>query len=271
MADSTPRNLPKICVVTPSYNQGQYLEQTMLSVLDQGYPNLEYIVMDGGSTDTSPAIIQKYAGRLHHWQSQADKGQTDAIQNGFAKSDAEILAWLNSDDLYEQGTLLRVGRFFADHPDAVLVYGDYYVMDESGQKQLKPKISFDFKICLHAYLMIPQPAAFWRRSAYEAVQGLDARLHYAMDWDFFLRVGQHFPRQIKHLPEPLATFRLHEVSKSVSAVAKFKEEHKLIRSKFGLQPRWQRKLKKYFHLLRTEFRFATERGIIPLKKDRRKA
>lgn len=263
--------LPKICVVTPSFNQGPFLEQTILSVLEQNYPHLEYIIMDGGSTDESVEIIKKYQRHLAFWQSKPDKGQSDAIRQGFARSSAEVMAWLNSDDYYEPSALQLVGESFTAMPDKVLCYGDYYVQGPAGDKQLKKKVSFDFNICLYAYLMIPQPASFWKRSAYDAVDGLDLQLHYAMDWDFFLRVGKAFPGRMHHLHQPLATFRLHEVSKSVSAIGRFKQEHQLIRNKFGHEPRWRRRLKRYFQLVRLELKFLTERGTLPLRKDRRKA
>lgn len=263
--------LPRICVVTPSYNQGMFLEKTIQSVLEQGYPNLDYIVIDGGSQDESVEIIKKYQRHLTYWQSQPDRGQTDAITQGFQKSSAPIMAWLNSDDYYEPGTLHRVAEHFVANPDHVLCYGDYFVLPPSGEKELKKKVSFDFQICLYAYLMIPQPAAFWRRTAYDAVGGLDLKLHYALDWDFFLRLGQQFPRQIHHIRRPLATFRLHDISKSVSAVDRFKQEHTLIRNKFAQEPRWRRKLKRYIHLVRLETKFLIERGTLPLRKDRRKA
>ena len=126
--------LPKISVVTPSFNQAPFLEETIQSVLSQGYPDLEYIVMDGGSTDGSAEIIGKYADRLTDWKSAKDGGQADAIRTGFARATGEILCWLNSDDTIAPGTLRRIGEFFAANPDVDLVYGDLNLVTAEGKR-----------------------------------------------------------------------------------------------------------------------------------------
>ena len=121
---------PRISIVTPSFNQGRFLERTILSVLNQNYPNLEYIVMDGGSTDESVEIIKKYENYLAYWISEKDNGQSDAIKKGFQKSTGEILAWLNSDDIYLSGALRGVAGFFRDGKGTEVVYGNRYIIDE---------------------------------------------------------------------------------------------------------------------------------------------
>jgi glycosyltransferase involved in cell wall biosynthesis len=261
----------QFCIVTPSYNQAPYVEATLQSVLSQGAPGLEYIVLDGGSTDGSAEIIRRYGDRLTYWESAPDKGQSDAIHRGFQRGRGNIMAWLNSDDTYEPGALARVARAFAENPNAVCVYGDYYVLYPDGSKVLKPKVSFDFNIALYAYLMIPQASAFWRREVYEEVGGLNLDLHYSMDWDLFLRIGRRYPDRFVHIPEPLSTFRVHADSKSVSKREAFRKENRFVRGQFTGDPRWRRKLKEKFHLARVEWKYLTERGTLILKKDRTKA
>ena len=236
-----------------------------------GHPRAQLCDHGWGSTDRSPEIIRGYADRLAYWESERDQGQSDAIARGFKTADGEILAWLNSDDTYEPGALARVAQAFRDHPDAVLVYGDYYVLYPDGRKVLKPKVSFDFQIALYAYLMIPQPSAFWRREAYEAVGGLNLDLHYSMDWDLFLRIGQRYPDRFVHIPEPLSMFRVHPESKSVSKREEVRQENRFVRGQFTKDPRWWRKIKDKYYLARVEWKYLTERGRLILKKDRAKA
>ncbi len=259
------------CIVTPSYNQANFIDDTIRSVLTQEGPRLSLVIMDGGSTDRSPEIIRSYADRLAYWESAPDKGQSDAIHRGFQHASGNILAWLNSDDTYEPGALARVARAFAEKPDTVLVYGDYYVLYPDGRKVLKPKVSFDFGVALYTYLMIPQPSAFWRREVYETVGGLNLDLHYSMDWDLFLRIGQRYPGLIVHLPEPLSTFRVHAESKSVSKREAFRQENRFVREQFTRDPRWLRKMKEKLYLAKIEWKYLTERGHLVLKKDRSKA
>ena len=160
--------LPKISVVTPSFNQASFLEETIQSVLSQGYPDLEYIVMDGGSTDGSAEIIRKYADRLADWKSAKDGGQADAIRTGFARATGEILCWLNSDDTIAPGTLRRVGEFFAAHPDVDLVYGDLNLVDAEGKRLYTARPLLRLGILVYENPFIPQQGMFWRRSLYES-------------------------------------------------------------------------------------------------------
>ncbi|MCO6502680.1 MAG: glycosyltransferase, partial [Acidimicrobiales bacterium] len=164
---------PRISVVTPSYNQARFLEATMESIHSQGYPNLEHIVIDGGSTDGSVEIIERYADRLAYWVSEPDNGQTDAIAKGFAMTTGEILCWLNSDDLWEPWTLAEVARYFAEHPDVEFVYGDSIWIDDE-DRVIKPKREHGFSrfVFNYAFNFLPQPSTFWRRGLYERVGGI---------------------------------------------------------------------------------------------------
>jgi glycosyltransferase involved in cell wall biosynthesis len=205
--------LPVISVVTPSYNQAQFLEDTLDSVASQDYPRTEHIVVDGGSTDGSVEIIRRHAPRLRHWVSEPDRGQSHAINKGLAMARGDILAWLNSDDTYLPGALNAVGAMFARHPDVDLVYGDFVYTDAAGtpmrRRHLFDTISYE-SLLYHDYL--GQPAVFFRRSLWEKAGPLDESLHYCLDWDLFLRMWRVC--RPKHLPMVLATYRLDRAAKS---------------------------------------------------------
>ena len=267
---SNPGKLPVISIITPSYNQAEYLEQTILSVLNQDYPAIEYIIIDGGSTDGSVEIIKKYESRLAYWQSKPDKGQSDAIHTGFSKATGDVIAWINSDDYYEDGALRLVGEFYAQHPDTIMAHGDYYTEYPDGSKTLKPKISYDFKACLYAYMMVAQQSSFFRRDAYFAIGGLNQALHYCMDYDLFLRLGHAYPGRIHLIKKSLSTFRLHPDCKSWSDKEKFKPEIKAVRGQFRQEPRALSKLKEKYYLAKVILKFLLERGVIPKPKDKRR-
>jgi glycosyltransferase involved in cell wall biosynthesis len=205
--------LPLISVVTPSYNQARFLEDTLRSVLSQDYPRSEHIVVDGGSTDGSVDIIRRHAPHLRYWVSEPDRGQSHAINKGLAMAQGGVLAWLNSDDTYLPGALAEVGAFFARHPDVDLVYGDYVYTDADGRplrrRHVFATMSYE-SLLYHDYL--GQPAVFFRRSLFDKVGPLDESLHYCMDWDLFLRMWRVC--RPRHLPVVLATYRLDQSAKS---------------------------------------------------------
>ncbi len=212
------KNLPKISVITPSYNQAGFIEETIQSVLDQGYPNLEYLVMDGGSEDGTVEILRKYEKCLQ-WTSGKDRGQSDALNKGFRQATGEILAFLNSDDRYEPGALRIVGDFFADHPDAHWVTGRCRVVDVRGHEIRKLVTTYkNFWLWIRSLQVlkvidyISQPATFWRRSVIDKVGLFDEDLRFSMDYDFSLRTAQHFSLWV--IDAYLAAFRIHPDSKS---------------------------------------------------------
>ena len=180
---------PRISIVTPSFNQAPYLEATLRSVLEQGYPDLEYIVMDGGSTDGSVDILRSHASCLSYWTSAHDAGQADAINRGLARSTGEILAYLNSDDVYLPGALARVAAHFAAHPEADLVYGDYVYLDEQGRVLQHFQAPPFEAAALVLGNTVSQPTVFVRRRAWERVGPFDAALHCVMDLDYWLRAA----------------------------------------------------------------------------------
>jgi glycosyltransferase involved in cell wall biosynthesis len=205
--------LPLISVVTPSFNQGRFLEETLRSVAAQDYARKEHLVLDGGSTDGSVDIIRRHAPHLRHWASAPDRGQAHAINTGLAMAEGEVLSWLNSDDTYLPGALSTVGAVFAAHPEIDLVYGDFVYTDAAGRPMRRRHVfsSMSYETLLyHDYL--GQPALFFRRSLYEKVGPLDEALYYCLDWDLFLRMWR-VCRPL-HIPVVLATYRLDHAAKS---------------------------------------------------------
>lgn len=269
-------NWPKISIVTPVYNNVQYIRETVESVLNQRYPNLEYIVMDGGSNDGTLQILEEYRDEIAILQSGPDGGQSSALVKAFEMASGEIFSWLNGDDYFFPGTLRKVGEQFAHDQELDLVYGDYLVLTEEGRFEAKPKVKFDFLICLYSYLMIPQPSSFWSKEMYRSVGGINPKFNYSFDWDLFLRFGAYLKgkraESICHNHDIYSVFRLHEASKSVSEKEKFVEERDEIIDQFSqYNPRRFRSLKKKYYLLKVLRNFATERGFIPIRGDRRKA
>ena len=225
---------PRISIVTPSYNQAQYLEEAIRSVLLQGYPNLEYIVMDGSSTDGSVEILRKYEPWLTYLHIGPDEGQAAAIKDGFERATGEILAWLNSDDRYRPGALHRVAHFFLTHPKVVFGNGDVNFVDNSGQwiKRMfarKPNRFLTSNLGVHGW---PQQGCFWRRWVYERVGGIDPSLHFCMDLDLFIRlIGTGPGRRIPG--PPLGDFRIHDQAKSSNLREVAIEETTMIIKKYG--------------------------------------
>ncbi|MBN1267871.1 MAG: glycosyltransferase [Anaerolineales bacterium] len=206
---------PLISIITPSFQQAHYLEQTIRSVLNQDYPNLEYIVIDGGSTDGSVDVIRRYENHITRWVSEPDKGQTDALNKGFAMANGEILAWLNSDDLYYPGAVSAAAAYLQQHAEVGLVYGDADYIDEDGKVIGRfPAAHTDYNRLRRGYVHIPQQAAFFRAFLWKQVGPLDPSFYFAMDYDLWVRLASVAP--IRYQPDLWAAFRLHKGAKSVS-------------------------------------------------------
>ncbi len=233
---------PRISIVTPSYNQVQYMEETLRSVLLQGYPNLEYIVMDGGSDDGSVEIIHKYEPFLSYLHIGPDGGQAAAIKEGFRHATGDILAWLNSDDRYLPGALARAGHFFSKHDHVIFGNGDVNLVDGEGRfirrwYAAHPNRFLTSNLSRHGW---PQQGCFWRRQAYEQVGGVDASLRFCMDRDLFIRLTGTGPS--RRIPgPPFADFRKHDQSKSSTIRHILKAENAALIEKYGKPNRYLRK------------------------------
>ncbi|BAS59571.1 family 2 glycosyl transferase [Leptolyngbya boryana NIES-2135] len=217
---------PSISVVIPSYNQGQFIGETIQSVIDQQYPNLEILVLDGGSTDNTVEVIEQYIDRLTYWHSKKDKGQADAINQGMRLSSGEIVCWLNSDDMYLPGTLLEIGQRFRGLTDQnYVIYGDTQFLYEErrprGARKVQYAAPYD-PLMLAYYDYIAQPSAFWTRKLWEETGELDLRYHYVLDWEWFLRAGKI--AQFEYVPKLYSIYRIHTSHKSSSGGIRRKQE-----------------------------------------------
>jgi len=207
---------PRITIVTPSFDQGQFIEETIRSVLLQSYPNLEYIVIDGGSRDGSVDVIRAYAPWLAYWVSEPDRGQSHAINKGWAKATGRLWAWLNSDDLYLPGTLATIATVMHRDPAVRLAYGSALFVDEQGRfkfkyqgRPLRPGV---LKMQYWLGWAVPQPTLFFDRSLVDQYGPLDESYHYALDYEWLLRVSRHV--DFTCIDETLAVYRMHSQSKT---------------------------------------------------------
>lgn len=223
------RSIPRISVITPSFNQGKFIERTIKSVIQQDYPNLEYIIVDGSSTDGTLDILKKYDNKLI-WISEKDKGQADAINKGIRMSTGEIIAYLNADDTYANGTLKRVSEFFKNNKSVMWLTGRCRIVDED-DREIRKMITMykNFLLNYYSYKMllitnpISQPATFWRREVIEEFGLFDINEHLVMDYEYWLRIGKKYSPAI--IDDYLACFRIHKRSKTMSTnFSNFKQE-----------------------------------------------
>jgi glycosyltransferase involved in cell wall biosynthesis len=227
-----------ISVVTPSYNQGRFIDRTIRSVLEQGVPSLEYVVFDGGSTDDTLDVLRTYDGRVR-WSSAPDKGQSDAVNKGIRATHGDIVGWLNSDDIYYPGALSEVLQYFDEHPDVDVVYGmSNHIDAQDAVIEPYPTEPWNFER-LKETCFISQPATFFRRSAVERWGVIDQRLQYCMDYEFWLRLGLA-GANFAYLPRLLAATRIHEATKTNASRLKcHREINQMMAKKFGAVPdRW---------------------------------
>ena len=238
--------MPLVSIVTPCRNAAQFIGETVRSVLDQDYPDIEYLIMDGASTDNTVELLAPYRTRLRV-ASAPDRGQADAVNRGFAQTRGAIFAFLNADDLYHPGAIRAVVEAFAAHPEAAAVYGEARYIDESGRPVGKyPVEPFD-RVLFERRCYICQPAAFVRHDAFRACGMLDAHLRYAMDYDFWIRLSASYP--MLKIDRELADSRLHASSKTLAEMpAAMLEAIEVLRRHYGYVPyNW---LYGYAHRLR---------------------
>ena len=220
---------PKISIVTPSYNQGQYIEETILSIINQNYPNLEYIIIDGGSTDNTVEIIKKYEQYITYWVSEPDRGQSHAINKGIAKCTGEVFSWINSDDYYCEDALATVGANFSEDDLHVLCGYSRRFDNEKGPespdvKLARTSIQYELEQDLLSHYFIQVPT-FFKCSVIRELGGIDPNLHYVMDSELWLRYLMKYQyAKIRFIDDHLANYRLHDSSKTVTQQQKFQEE-----------------------------------------------
>ena len=241
-------NWPRISIITPSFNQAAFLERTILSVLDQGYPNLEYIVVDGGSTDGSVEIIKRYASRLAYWVSEPDRGQSHAINKGLQRATGEWVGWQNSDDPYLPGSFARVAEAARKNPQAGLIIGDMQLIAADDgvirdQRYVRPT----YRALLAEGMVLTNQASFWRRDLHARIGWLDESLHYGFDYEWFLRVLQTGCRAV-HIPEILGALRYHADTKTSRHQHLFNVEYQNILLGRALPP-WKKNLYRVRRLL----------------------
>lgn len=235
-------SFPRITVVTPSFNQAKFLERTIRSVLDQGYPNLEYIIVDGGSTDGSVDIIRRYADRLAWWVSETDHGQTDAINKGLRRATGDWVAWQNSDDIYYPGAFQDLATAAAKHPEAGLIIGDMMLIDEHDHplrdiRYVRPS----YKALLAEGMVLANQASFWRRGVHAEIGLMSEDLHFSFDFEWFLRLTRHV--KAIHIDHIWGALRLHDETKTSLQAVHFQAEQKKILAG-RVMPAWQKKLYK---------------------------
>jgi len=227
----------KISIITPSYNQAEFIERTILSVLNQDYKNVEYIIMDGGSTDGTVDILKKYSDRLI-WISEKDRGQSDAINKGLKMATGDIVAYLNSDDTYESGAFKKVIEFFENNPAKKWVYGKCRIINKNDQEIRKP-ITWYKNLLLGTYKyskllsenFISQPATFWKRELLNEVGLFSEAEHFCMDYEYWLRIGEKHPAGV--IKNYLSNFRYYTNSKSGQVNRKQFQDELRLAKKYG--------------------------------------
>jgi glycosyltransferase involved in cell wall biosynthesis len=224
---------PKITIITPSYNQGQFIEETILSVLNQNYPNIEYILMDGGSIDETVGIIKKYAQKITYWESKNDKGQTYAINKGFKIATGEYIGWLNSDDYLEPNVLENIVKAFEEEDNIGTVLGKIYIINEKGKKigERFNGEEITAERLLNGGVQVIQPGTFHRKILLEKYGYLDESLNYVMDYELWIRLARY--SKFKQINRYVANHRFHKVSKTQAEFIKFIPEIKRVRKKYG--------------------------------------
>jgi glycosyltransferase involved in cell wall biosynthesis len=224
---------PKISIVTPSYNQAEFLERTILSVLNQNYPNLEYIIIDGGSIDGSVEIIKKYEKYLAYWVSEKDNGQTEAINKGFQKTTGDFVSWQNSDDTYLPRAFKEVSKAIKNFPEADIIFGNLFLIDEKDNKVGELRFT-PFSVMTHFYdgMSITNQGSLWKRELMSRIGLLDTQYQFCMDYEFFLRAGIKGAR-FKNIHAFIGTFRQHKDTKTRRIHMVKQNDHEVITNIYG--------------------------------------
>ncbi|MHB8482300.1 MAG: glycosyltransferase family 2 protein [Nitrospiria bacterium] len=227
---------PLVTIITPSFNQGNFVEETILSVLNQDYPNIEYIVVDGRSTDQTLEILRKYEGKLK-WISEKDQGQADAVNKGFKMSQGEIIGWLNSDDLYEPGSIKKVVEYFNQNLDCLFVFSIGFQMNSGGSLKVPFKSSRVTFNKLSKKNPLLQPSIFFKKEILSKVGYLDIHYQYVMDYEYWVRIFKKYEQQTAYLPVYLSSWRLHQEAKTSNSRQKIYDEvFEVLKKYYGKVP-----------------------------------
>ena len=241
-------DFPSITVVTPSFNQAAYLERTIRSVLDQGYPNLEYIIIDGGSTDGSVDIIRKYQSQLAYWVSESDNGQSHAINKGLRRATGDWVAWQNSDDIYYPGAFSKLAQMAEKNPGTKLIVGDMMLIDTNDRTLRDIRyVRACHKAMLVEGMLLVNQASFWRREVHQEIGWMDEDLHFSFDFEWFLRLTKHC--EGIHVNRFWGALRLHDEAKLSKWPEKASLEHAMVRLRYGPEvPPWEANLYRAYRL-----------------------
>ena len=235
------KNFPLVSIVTPSFNKGQYIEETILSIRNQTYKNIEHIVIDGGSTDKTLSILKNYSPVLL-WFSEPDKGQSDAINKGWRIAKGDIIAYLNADDTYLPNAVESAVNFFLQHPETAMIYGDGIFSDEKGKFLMNFTAGeFILKNLIFCRDNILQPAVFLRKTVFDTIGDVDVDLHLAMDLDYWIRTGIRY--NVKYIPNQFATAKIYKDAKSSAQMHKYVKEYEHILEKLFSNPHLPRDIK----------------------------
>jgi glycosyltransferase involved in cell wall biosynthesis len=261
-------NLPRISVVMPSYQQAEFIERSILSVLNQGYPNVELIVIDGGSKDGSIEIIRKYEDRIAHWVSEKDHGQSEALNKGFALATGDVFGWLNSDDLYLPNSFEIVRSKFHDNPQKLIVHGDWLSIDRD-DRVIEREYAFDFNLDHFKYegFHLNSQAMFWRREVHRRFGKYDINLHRTMDYQMIVAFGVNEGNSaFLRVDDELACFRRHDEQKTKGESGSNNvvlEEHHSIAQQYGYVDKysWRGRLKRIFYRFRRAYWYYKRGGL----------
>jgi glycosyltransferase involved in cell wall biosynthesis len=216
---------PKISIITPSFNQGKFIEETIHSVLNQNYSNLEYIIIDGGSNDNSIDVIKKYEFKIKYWISEPDNGQSHAINKGLKQATGDIINWINSDDLLAPNSLSRIAEIYAKKPEIKCLIGNYYIKSKNKTEEITDKVLKNTFYDSVRYPIIKQPSTFYSRIALEKMGTLNESLHYTMDYDWYIKFLINFGvTDVYETTDFFSTFRLHDDSKTSKNSELFEQE-----------------------------------------------
>jgi len=258
---------PKISIVMPSFNHVRFIERSILSVLNQSYPNLQLIIIDGGSTDGTVNIINKYASYIDYWVSEKDSGQSDALNKGFVLANGELFGWLNSDDLYLPNAFYSVVAEFNQHPDKSLVFGDWLSIDEN-DIFIDLNHAFDFSLNQFKYegFHLNAQSMFWRSSLHKKFSGFDMDLYNTMDYQMILEFGLLAEKGFLRIPKVLGAFRRYEGQKSAGFTDRVLSEQRKIAVHYGYIDKYLRigRFKRFFYRLRRAYWYVKREGLMGL-------